>query len=277
MHRCFLLAAAVLATGVAAPGAVRAQAITFSNYACNDPSQPCEYPAEIGQPLTAGGFDFTNYGNNSLGTWSSNPSNLGYANRPSNVGASTTLFATGNGDRILMSQSAGRAFDLHSMDFAGLFRQSSISPPLGAPSDFTLLFEYFRTPEALTALSPDGEFSATVSAAPLEDGDRVPLLRTVDFFGATAPGVSVHWLMGRPSDLLDSGIYGVQWVNATFTGFDATGSPAFTRGSVYAHQFTNVVADVVGAQVVPEPSTFALAAGGLVLLVGAGRRRQRTA
>ena len=277
MRPFLLTAAAVLAAGVAAPRAVRAQAqpITFGSYACDDPSQPCEYAAEVGRPLTAGGFDFAEYGNYSLGTWSSNPSNLGSVNRPSNAGGSTALFANGNGDAIVMSQSAGRAFDLYSMDFASLFRQSSISPPLGPVRDFTVFFEYFRTPAALAALAPDGEFSATVAAAPLAGGDRVPLLRTVDFSGATAPGVSVRWLTGQSSDLLGAGVYGVAWYNASFTGLNPDGSPAFLYGSPYSHQFTNVVADVAGAQVVPEPGTFALAAGGLVLLVGAGRLGRR--
>lgn len=267
--------AATLATCAAAPCTLRAQLITFSDYACAEPSQPCEYQATTGRPLTANGFEFYNdyYGfPNQLATWSANPSNLGFANRPSNIGASTALFGEFPGDVIQMNARSGRRFDLYSMDVASLFRQSSISPPFGEVGDFTLLFEYYHTLDAYTSGVPDGAFGASVAPGPLVDGDRVPLLRTVDFFGATAPGVSVQWLAGRPSDLRGAGIYGVRWTNASFGGYDENGLPVFDYGVQFTHQFTNVA-----AQVVPEPATLVLVGAGVCVLVGAGVRRRRVA
>ncbi|HEY0777914.1 MAG TPA: PEP-CTERM sorting domain-containing protein [Gemmatirosa sp.] len=283
MRRLFRTAAVLCAT-FAAP-ALRAQqpvTIDFSEYACSEATQPCEYQATTGNPVTSKGFDFLDRysilateGTNSLGTWSNNPSNLGYVNRPSNLGSSTALFAPGNGDVLEMYTHSGRNFDLYSMDVAGLFRQSSISPPLGAPTTFNMYFQYFSSYTSWYNGTPDGDLYASVSPGTVVNGDRVPLLRTLDFsqpLGTISNGVYLQWLDGRPSDLQGGGIFGIQWIQGSLSGFDATGAPVFATGSGRAHQFTNVVAAVV-----PEPGTFALAGAGLALVVGAGLRRRRAA
>ena len=276
--RRFLTTAAVLCATVAAAPALRAQAVTinFSEYACSDPSQPCEYQATTGRAVTSKGFAFLDRnsiyggGTNSLGTWSNNPSNLGYVNRPSNLGGSTALFAPNNGDVVEMYASTGQNFSLYSMDVAGLFRQSSISPPLGAPNTFNLYFQYFLSYNSFYNGTPDGDFYATVPPAPLANGDRVPLLRTIDFAGNNPGALQLNFLDGSQSDLRN--IFGIEWIQGSLTGRDSTGAPTFLAASGRAHQFTNIVAAVV-----PEPGTFALAGAGLVVTLGAGLRRRRDA
>lgn len=274
------LAAVAAVTLAAAP--LRAQdpvTINFSEYACSAAVDCPDYQATIGQPVTSKGFEFYDYltssgaaSSNSLGTWSNNPANLGYANRPTNLGGSTTLFGTGTSDRIEMYTASGGPFQLRSIDVAYLFRRSSI-PTLGYPATSTIYFQYYKSAAAYDAGIADGDFSATIAAGPLDaSSDRAAVLRTLDFttglVGGTTP---IVWRTGSSSDLLGGGVYGVQWFNGDLTSYTNINSWTLTQGSGRSYQFTNVVAAVV-----PEPSTFALAAIGLATVAGAGLRRRRT-
>lgn len=274
------VAAAGAATLAAAP-ALRAQdpvTINFSEYACTQAVDCPDYQATIGRPLTSKGFEFYDYAtssgaasSNSLGTWSSNAANLGFANRPTNIGGSTTLFGTGTTDRIEMYSASGAPFQLRSIDIAYLFRRSSIST-LTYPTSTTIYFQYFKTLEAYDAGTPDGDFSALITAGPLDaSNDRAPVLRTLDFMTGTVGGsTGFTWRTGSLGDLMGSGVYGVQFFQGDLTSYTNVNTWTLTQGSGRSYQFTNVVAAVV-----PEPSTFALAAAGMAVAAGAGLRRRR--
>lgn len=282
----FLSRTATLAASVslfAAAPALRAQTVTidFREYACSAAMDCPDIQSGIGSPVTSKGFEFYDYASglggassNSMGTWSNNPSNLGYANRPTNIGSATALFGTTNGDRIEMYQSSGHAFRVQSIDFANLFRRSSISPPLGEPANLNLYFQYFQSFNAYLSGVPDGDFFAVFERGPLEGADRPAFLRTVNFGatpGSAVNGVTLFNLTGAASALTGSrGVYGLQWYNASLTDYKGPDNITLTAASGRSHQFTNVAAAVV-----PEPATVALAGVGLVTLVGVARRRRQ--
>ena len=287
MSRLLSKVTALAATVGAFAGApaLRAQPVTidFGEYACGAAADCPDIQAGIGSPVRSKGYEFYNYASglggpsfNSLGTWSSNPSNLGYANRPTNIGSSTALFGTGNGDRIEMYASSPYAFRVESIDFANLFRLSSISPPLGEPANLNIYFQYFATLDAYDSGIPDGDFLAVVERGPLVGTDRPTFLRTVNFgatVGTNVGGVTLVDLAGSASALGGRGVYGLQWYNASLGAYGGLNQFQLTAASGRAHQFTNAVAEVF----TPEPATVTLAGVGLVTLLVAARRRQRQA
>lgn len=275
-----------LAAGVsvlAAAPALQAQPVTidFSEYACGAAADCPDIQAGIGSPVTSKGFEFFDYANavgtsfNSVGTWSTNPSNLGYANRPTNIGSSTALFGTSNGDRIEMYAATPYSFRVQSIDFANLFRLSSISPPLGEPANLSIYFQYFQTRDAYDTGVPDGDFYAVVERGPLVGADRPTFLRTLNFGaapGTNVGGVTIVNLAGDASAVSGGrGVYGLQWYNASLSGYGGLNLFAVTAGSGRSHQFTNVTAEIV----TPEPTTVVLAGAGLVTLLGLARRQRQ--
>ena len=238
-------AAAALAAVVTlgAPAAAQPTRVTFAEYAS---ATTREYAATFGQPVTSGGFDFyeafgtDGYGTgsrNALGTWGTG--DAGAANRPANLGASNTLYATTGAVELDMfvhgaDPFAPRfAFDIYSIDVANLFGSGVLPPATGGPLGFSLTFFGY------TAADPAG-FSQTFSVPtpPTVGGVTTPVLQTLTFDARWRGVENVYWFQNN------------QFLN-------------------YQHQFTNVVAEVV-----PEPSAWLMVAAGLggVLLAARGRR-----
>jgi len=119
----------------ALPAGAQNVTIDFHEYASPTTT---EYQAAVGAPVTSGGLDFYNATGldanalNSLGTWGT--SDAGSVNRPSNIGTSTTLFATvlgtevdiyGHGSDLVVGPL--NPFSLISLDIAHLY-SSAFSP-----------------------------------------------------------------------------------------------------------------------------------------------------
>jgi hypothetical protein len=200
-----------------------------------------EYQATPGGDVSSKGFDFyAAFGTgarNALQTWGTNDGELSN-NLPRNLGpTATALHATQFGERIDMETTDGRLFNLYSMDVAHMYSRNNLLS--GDLSPITLFFYGFNA-----AGQNDRSVSFTIPLPPIVGGDRRPELFTLFF--------PTSWTM----------LSGVAW-------FQGSGAQGATTGSAFSHQFTNIVAEVV-----PEPSTYALMAIGLggVLLVARRRR-----
>jgi hypothetical protein len=219
---------------LAVPASAQSHVITFSEFASPN---VFEYEATIGYPLSTGGLDFYQEfdagARNVLGTW-------GYAdetavNRPVNIGNSTTLFPTQQGNQVdiyaagsdpLLDYPFLTPFALYSLDVAHTYA----SPFALSPINFRL-FGFSTTGAAF--------FQDFLIPTPplLGDGTRRPVLQTLT---------------------LDS-------------RFRSATRVAFVNGSnSVAVQFTNLAVTTV-----PEPGSFALMATGLLGVMGVAVRRRR--
>src|SRR5437016_4621449 len=104
MRRLSLKVLAVAVVALALPaGAQVAVTSTFSNFSS---LLTREFPAAVGRPVTSGVLDFYDTdlfvagARNVLGTWGTSPADPGSVNRPTNVGSSTTMFATQLGEEV---------------------------------------------------------------------------------------------------------------------------------------------------------------------------------
>jgi hypothetical protein len=239
MRRLSPLASVLTALALALPA--RAQVVSnFNNY-----SSPftTEFQAAIGRPVTSGVLDFYDTdafvagARNVLGTWGTSPSDPASVNRPTNVGASTTMFATQLGEEIDIFGAGSdivlglfRPFSLFSIDVGHLYS------PAYAP--FTL------TPITLTFFG----FGPSTSNVVIQQVFTIPVPTAIG-------GVQRPLLQTLTFDSRWSVMNNVWWVQST--------------GSGTANQFTNV-----RALLTPEPSTYVLTLTGLVVLAVVGRRKR---
>jgi hypothetical protein len=230
--------------GLAISTPSRAQVVvsTFSNS-----SSPftTEFPAAVGRPLTSGVLDFYDTdlfvggARNALGTWGTNAADPGSVNRPTNVGASNTMFATqlneevdifGRGSDIVLG--IFEPFSLFSIDVAHLY-SPAYAPITLAPITITF-FGFGLSTNNLTI-----QQSFTIPAPTAIGGVQRPLLQTLTFDN--------RWTI----------MSNVWWFQSSASGT--------------ANQFTNVRATLT-----PEPSTYVLTLTGLVGLGLAARRKRRS-
>jgi len=243
-----------------AAAAANAQPVTidFSNYASPVTAQ---YQAFVGAPVTQHGFEFyAAFGVeslNSLATWGTDPSSPlnGEQDRPSNVGTSTPLFAEQMFERIDMFDANLSAFHLYSIDVAHLYAQSELdAAALGQRRAITMRFFGYHSFEDWLNDTPT-TFEDFVIPPPTADR---PFLNTLTFDPSFASTYALTWY--NTSVLSDAP--------------DPNGFGPFT-GSLSlrdASQFTNVV-----VQAAPEPSSVVLLVSGALVLLGAERRRRRSA
>lgn len=229
-----LVAALVLAVPA---GAQSPYVIDFREFASPTVT---EYEATIGFPLRTGGLDFYQEfdagARNVLGTW-------GFAdetavNRPVNIGSSTTLFPTQQGNQVdiytagtnpVLNMSTFTPFALFSIDVAHAYSNPFLPPTL-QPINFRL-FGFTTTGASF--------FQDFLIPAPpvLADGTRRPVLQRL----------------------------------ITDPRFHRTTRVAFVNGTnSVAVQFTNLAVTTV-----PEPGSFVLLATGLAGIVGITVRRRR--
>jgi hypothetical protein len=241
MRRLSPLASLVIGLAIALPS--RAQVVSnFSNY-----SSPftTEFAAAVGRPVTSGILDFydtdlfVSGARNVLGTWGTNPADPASVNRPTNVGSSTTMFATQLGEEIDIFGAGSdivlnifRPFSLFSIDVGHLYS------PVYAP--FTLApinITFFGFGPSTANAVIQQVFTIPVPTA--IGGVQRPLLQTLTF--------DTRWSM----------MNNVWWFQSGSSGT--------------ANQFTNV-----NAVLTPEPGTYVLTLTGLAAIGIIRVRRRKT-
>jgi len=232
---------ALVLIGLAIAQPVRAQVNSnFSNF--SSPTTT-EFQAAVGRPVTSGVLDFydtelfVSGARNVLGTWGTNPTDPGSVNRPTNIGSSTTMFATQLGEEVDIFGMGSdivlgifQPFSLFSMDVGHLYS------PAYAP--FTL----------------------------------APITLTVFGFGPSTGNVVISQVFTIPVPTAIGGVQRPLLQTLTFDSrFSAMNNVWFfqSSGSGTANQFTNVRATLT-----PEPSTYVFTLTGLVALAVAGRRKR---
>ena len=232
---------ALVLTGLAIAQPVRAQVNSnFSNF--SSPTTT-EFQAAVGRPVTSGVLDFydtelfVSGARNVLGTWGTNPADPGSVNRPTNIGSSTTMFATQLGEEVDIFGAGSdivlgifQPFSLFSMDVAHLYS------PAYAP--FTL----------------------------------APITLTVFGFGPSTGNVVIQQVFTIPVPTAIGGVQRPLLQTLTFDSrFSAMNNVWFFQSgsSATANQFTNVRATLT-----PEPSTYVLTLTGLVALAVVARRKR---
>jgi hypothetical protein len=235
--RRIAIAGSLLAAALTTPAG--AQVVDFHEYAS---PVTTEYPATIGDPLIAGGFDFyeafSSGGRNVLGTWGFSPGAdpVGNANRPVNIGGSTAMFATTGGVEVDMYVHGANIFDPHatfdlfSIDVAHQFNPNYF-PPGNPLQNFSLtFFGYQGVGAAATLIQQQFAILAPTS--------QLPTLATLTFDRRWRNMSNVWWFQSTAAARL--------------------------------HQFTNV-----NAVVLPEPGTYLLLLTGLAGVAAVARRRRR--
>jgi hypothetical protein len=243
MRRFRLIGSAlsVLTLGLPAGAQISATS-TFSNFASPTTT---EYQAAVGRPVTSGVLDFYDTelfvpgSRNVLGTWGFSAADPGSVNRPTNIGSSTSMFATQLGEEVDIFGTGSdivlgifRPFGLFSMDVGHLY-SSAYAPVTLAPITLTVFGFGPSTGNALITQV------FTIPAPAPVGGVQRPVLQTLTF--------DSRW----------SAMNNVWWNQST--------------GSATASQFTNV-----SATLLPEPGTYILTLSGLIGL-GIVRTRRRKA